>query len=549
MTHNRHGKRDNDIIWEALSNRYNIKHSKQLSKLWEQDVKYVEQFLIDEGLMDTVKKGFGSVKNFASDKLLKPVMDFLAGIIAKDPQMSQKAQAAAAQGPEALQQLASTEGDQSVIQQLDQPITQGESYAYQFKLNQTICEALVTVGILTESASKSIQQCRYDIVFESILTLQKTDCPWKPSGVVTESAREIARQITQLMKQGGNSKKVLNALLATDESGFKEYLFNNLKVPEATLDRRVQQIKRSQQTAPTEPVAPTETEPVAPTETEPLGTTEPTETGSVPPTNSGASDTQAIPPALPDASAGQKTPGLLGKVWNFIKNNKGAIGGAAAMGLAAAIATSTGNPMAFSYLVGGLVGGAKGAIQGATQTQGGFTDKLKGAANAAGTGSMKAGGLAAAASGIGSAASNAVNGAEVPGSVDPVTPSTPGEPVDPGSDYGGNPGDYSTGGQFDQETPNIGGSTGGFNPETGQSNMDLSDDEVAAYNAQSQADANGEIPGVDYQEPTATSPEEAEAAAAGDTKSFSQKFKDFFKPASPERAEELRRMRQPVSRR
>ena len=97
------------------------------------------------------------------------------------------------------------------------------------------------------------------------------------------------------------------------------------------------------------------------------------------------------------------------------------------MGLAAAIAASTGNPMAFSYLVGGLVGGAKGAIQGATQTQGGFVDKLKGAANQAGADSMKAGGLAAAASGIGQMASNAAGGA----------PSTGGEVADAGGTQGG----------------------------------------------------------------------------------------------------------------
>ena len=96
MRKQRYNTSDNDLIWESLISKTQHKSNKQMKQLWEQDIKYVEQFLIDEGLMDTVKKGFGAVKDFAADKLLKPVMNFLAGIIAKDPQLAQKAQAAAA---------------------------------------------------------------------------------------------------------------------------------------------------------------------------------------------------------------------------------------------------------------------------------------------------------------------------------------------------------------------------------------------------------------------------------------------------------------------
>ena len=41
-------KDDSQLIWESMMKRTNHKQNTELEKLWEQDVKYVEQFLIDE---------------------------------------------------------------------------------------------------------------------------------------------------------------------------------------------------------------------------------------------------------------------------------------------------------------------------------------------------------------------------------------------------------------------------------------------------------------------------------------------------------------------
>ena len=219
----------------------------------------------------------------------------------------------------------------------------------------------------------------------------------------------------------------------------------------------------------------------------------------------------------PTPADGAKAPGILGKVWNFVKANKGAIGGLAAMGIAAALIAG-GGPFAIPatrYLTGALMGGVRGAIKGAKGTEGGMMDKFKGAANQAGADSMKGGavGIAAGMAGdavgsvMGGAANAAADGQVPSAAAEPyVEPSA--EPMDQTSDYGGNPEDYSAGGQYDMETPEIAGTSGGFNPDTGESNMDMSDEEAAKFNAQ---DANGETPGVDYQEPTAKSATEAEA--------------------------------------
>lgn len=219
----------------------------------------------------------------------------------------------------------------------------------------------------------------------------------------------------------------------------------------------------------------------------------------------------------PAPADGAKAPGILGKVWNFVKANKGAIGGLAAMGIAAALIAG-GGPFAIPatrYLTGALMGGVRGAIKGAKGTEGGMMDKFKGAANQAGADSMKGGAVGMVAGAAGDAVGSVMGGAadtaaagEVPSAAaEPyVEPSV--EPEVTPSDYGGSPEDYSTGGVYDQETQDIAGSSGGFDPETGESNMDMSDEEMAAYNAQ---DANGETPGVSYQEPTATSAADAEA--------------------------------------
>ena len=442
MRKQRYNTSDNDLIWESLMNKTQHKSNKQLEQLWEQDLEYVEQFLIAEGLMDTVKKGFGAVKDFAADKLLKPVMNFLAGIIAKDPQMAQKAQAAAAQGPEALQQLAATEGDPTIAQQLQSTggATTGESHSYKFNMNQMICDALVEERLITSQHAQIIQEKYYRATINELHTQMKQDagCPWMPATVVSENAVDAAAQIAQLMKSGGGPKKVLNALMADDMSGFGEYLENEFGVDENAVAKKRQQVQQGQDQygsqGNAQPVdnpnatgAEGET-PADPNATGAEGETpaDPNATGAGGAQADGTAGVQAggetapeQPTPDPDAG-GQGKPGLISKVWNFIKSNKGAIGGAAAMGLAAAIAASTGNPLAFSYLVGGLAGGVKGAMQGFNQTQGSFGDKVKGAINKAGTDSMKAGGLATVASGIGQMASGAMNAAPAGTDTGPV---------------------------------------------------------------------------------------------------------------------------------
>ena len=484
MSHNRYGKKDNDLIWESLINKTQHRSNESMQNLWENDLQYIEQFLIDEGLMDTVKKGFGSVKQFASDKLLKPVMNFLAGIIAKDPALAQKAQAAAAQGPEALQQLANTEGDPSVAQQLTSGTNgqaHGESYTNQFNMNQIICDVLVEEQLITSQHAQIIQEKYFRATINELhkQLKQGEGCPWMPAtALVSENtAATVHAQINDLMKQAYAANKNFRP-----SKLYKHMMDNNPKFADF--------VNKQGNVQPEPEGQPVDVD----------GDGQPEDTGA------GADGAQASDPTgetspqspqsdVPDVSgidptAGQAKPGLLGKVWNFIKSNKGAIGGAAAMGLAAAIAASTGNPMAFSYLVGGLVGGTRGAIKGATQTQGGFMDKLKGAANQAGADYMKAGGLAAAASGIGQAAGDMVNAT-------PDTATTPEPAVDApdvtgvddpyGVDAAGSPEDFNAGGVYDTETPEIGGTSGGFDPETGQSNMDITDDEAAAFNAADEA--------------------------------------------------------------
>ena len=250
MRKQRYNTGDNDLIWESLVNKTKHKENKQLEQLWEQDLEYVEQFLIAEGLMDTVKKGFGAVKDFAADKLLKPVMNFLAGIIAKDPQMAQKAQAAAAQGPEALQQLAATEGDPTIAQQLQSTggATTGESLSYKFNMNQMICDALVEERLITSQHAQIIQEKYYRATINELHTQMKQDagCPWMPATVVSENAVDAAAQIAQLMKSGGGPKKVLNALMADDMSGFGEYLENEFGVDENAVAKKRQQVQQGQ---------------------------------------------------------------------------------------------------------------------------------------------------------------------------------------------------------------------------------------------------------------------------------------------------------------
>ena len=611
MSSRKYNTNDNDLIWESFQNRTNHKISKQNSKyseLLENDLKYIEEFLIREGIWDKVKGAAGAaagkVKDFAADKIMKPLMDMLAAAIQKDPASAEKLPELqqAAQGGGDIGAILQASGDQSIMKQIEgQPdaaaggvadpadpeaaaAPQAESYLYQFNMNRMICETLVDQGIISESKSQIIQERYYVGAIGTLFNEanKPKDCPWMPA-VITESApQQAASQVADLMKQGGRDR-VLNALLANDMSGFREYLENKLGVDEGKIDKiiaKVQQGQRGTAEAPGPEGAPAEAPAAEGTPAETPTAETPGPEGSDPQSqiqdlqgqlkdddpdtpdeiaqmkdqiaqltaqlNGGApaAKPEGTPgPAAPTVGAGgasmpaekpvadgatpaggaptpadgAKAPGILGKVWNFVKANKGAIGGLAAMGIAAALIAG-GGPFAIPatrYLTGALMGGVRGAIKGAKGTEGGMMDKFKGAANQAGADSMKGGavGMVAGAAGdavgsvMGGAANAAADGQVPSAAAEPyVEPSA--EPMDQTSDYGGNPEDYSAGGQYDMETPEIAGTSGGFNPDTGESNMDMSDEEAAAFNAQ---DANGETPGVDYQEPTATSAAEAEA--------------------------------------
>ena len=217
----------------------------------------------------------------------------------------------------------------------------------------------------------------------------------------------------------------------------------------------------------------------------------------------------------PAPADGAKAPGILGKVWNFVKANKGAIGGLAAMGIAAALIAG-GGPFAIPatrYLTGALMGGVRGAIKGAKGTEGGMMDKFKGAANQAGADSMKGGAVGMVAGAAGDAVGSVMGGA-ANAAADGQVPSAAAEPyVEPSVEPGVEPEvpedlptssidtpwdpDSQGGEMSDEEWANL-PSQGGTNydPETG---------------AAMPTDANGETPGVDYQEPDAQSAAEAEA--------------------------------------
>ena len=117
---------ENNLIWESYTHNkpspHNLKKQKAISRelddLFEQDIEYVTQFLINEGLVDNVKAGFGAVKDFVGKKLIKPIIDMIVGAIGKDPELAAQAAQAAQQGPEALQALAQQKGDQSLVQQI-----------------------------------------------------------------------------------------------------------------------------------------------------------------------------------------------------------------------------------------------------------------------------------------------------------------------------------------------------------------------------------------------------------------------------------------------
>jgi len=602
MSSRKYNTNDNDLIWESFQNRTNHKISKQnsrYSELLENDLKYIEEFLIREGIWDKVKGAAGAaagkVKDFAADKIMKPLMDMLAAAIQKDPASAEKLPELqqAAQGGGDIGAILQASGDQSIMKQIEgQPdaaaggvadpadpeaaaAPQAESYLYQFNMNKMICETLVDQGIISESKSQIIQERRKfeaaNVLFESLKkNTQPKDCPWMPNLVIEKDVRgadgrfaagnqsgvqyapadaPTAEAPAAAPAAGGGYTGSVRKDVSVLKSNIKQFLKANPKMATdgrfKSIEQMVSGLDREGRTAETPAEAPAEAPatgtPEAPAEAPATSTPEAPATSTpeapaakpegtpgpaAPTVGAGGASMPAEKPVAdgatpaggaPTPADGAKAPGILGKVWNFVKANKGAIGGLAAMGIAAALIAG-GGPFAIPatrYLTGALMGGVRGAIKGAKGTEGGMMDKFKGAANQAGADSMKGGavGIAAGMAGdavgsvMGGAANAAADGQVPSAAAEPyVEPSA--EPMDQTSDYGGNPEDYSAGGQYDMETPEIAGTSGGFNPETGESNMDMSDEEAAAFNAQ---DANGETPGVDYQEPTAKSAAEAEA--------------------------------------
>ena len=215
--------------------------------------------------------------------------------------------------------------------------------------------------------------------------------------------------------------------------------------------------------------------------------------------------------------------------------------------------------MAASYLTGALIGGARGAIKGATQTQGGFVDKLKGAANQAGKESMIGGGIGAAAAGVGGMVSDLGAGGDVAASADAAPAAT--EPTVGGDEFSEptRP-DAAQLDQMQQDTqtgawdpnqsvdPEAGANAGlpdpydpanSVDPDLGpeaDANAGLPDpyDPANSQEPMSEPTRPGEVRGIgaDGQEYTRA---EGEPAPGTEKKSFGQKFKDFFKPSTTPR--------------
>lgn len=410
MHRKKYNTNDNDLIWESLQNRvdHNLKH--EMEDLLEADLKYIEQFLMNEGLMDGVKGAFGKVKDFATQKLLKPVIDMLVGALAKDPEAAQKVAGAMEQGPEAIAALAQTEGDPSVQQQIQstptgtEAGTAAEGYTYQFQMNDMICEALVDAGLITSRHSQVIQERYYTNTINTLFSeaIQPTECPWMPaSGYINEN-KTIAKQIDQLAKSapGGSKAQVFPQLYK--------------------INKRFQNFVKAQSQGAATPEAPAS---VTPTESEPSQTTSTPDNAPVTPTAEVPSQDAQTPNSAPiDPGAVQGGQGVLGKIWNFLKNNKGILTGAVAIGVLGLMMT---NPVtatiALPAMKTGLAGAGIGFAKGVATTQGGVKDRLMGGLNSAG----KTGAMAAGAAGLAGAAGGLMGGGE--------TADVPDSQIDPNS--------------------------------------------------------------------------------------------------------------------
>ena len=419
MQRNRYDVKDNDLIWESFMNKTNHKQISEFDKLLESDLVYLENFLVNEGLMDGVKGAFGKVKDFASQKLLKPVVDMIVSALAKDPTAAQKVASAAEQGPEGLAALAQAEGDPSVQQQIQAPAgaemtgqqTAAESLAYQFQMNEMICEALVEERLITSQRSQIIQEKYYrNTINEMHKQLKQGEgCPWMPATVlVKENATKAAgEQIAAILKQqtGGRQPKIAAALKHTSKvfPAFQKFV----------------DAQAVQQAAAAEPeAAGADAAGADAAGVDASGGGEPPQTTSEePPTGDVSAPIDAPSPVAggtgPSPDAIQGGQGILGKIWSFLKNNKGILTGAVAIGVLGLMMTNPATAaIALPAIKTGLAGAGMGFVKGAATTDGGVKDRLMGGLNTAGKTGAMAAGAGAIASGAGAAA-DMVGGSEV----------------------------------------------------------------------------------------------------------------------------------------
>jgi len=122
---------DTHLIWEQFERRAAVQRQKRRyvteSVIQEQITsRLIEEILIEEGLMDTIKgagqKVAGAVKNIGqavNDRVLQPILKKAVDWLAQnDPDTLVSVMGAAEEGPEALDQLVGAEGGDQVEQQI-----------------------------------------------------------------------------------------------------------------------------------------------------------------------------------------------------------------------------------------------------------------------------------------------------------------------------------------------------------------------------------------------------------------------------------------------
>ena len=213
--------KDSHLIWEAhkIHNNTTIEDSKDLDRL-------VEQILIEEGLMDTIKgigsSAAGAVKNIGAavnDRMLQPVINkAIEWLKANDPDALVSIASAAEDGQQALDTAISQEGGDTVEKEIESsPETVNESVEeYKEILREHILylhhEGLLSsigrgVGTALRNTKGAIKQGVHDL---------KTGFQQGASGVPAEQPTQTAEPApTQAAEpapteQPGKIRKILN---------------------------------------------------------------------------------------------------------------------------------------------------------------------------------------------------------------------------------------------------------------------------------------------------------------------------------------------------